>query len=179
MSRDFSVIAQLPESPAVYALYGGRKQTYVAYVGVAKRLRARAKQHFVRRDSSVTTGASTVALDPDRVCQLAWWEDERFARRHVLEAAELVACDVLDPTLRSRGGVLAESEALAADDEFRTEVMERLTNSPTGRMHFPSLEDAFARIAELEMDVADLKRRLADENSDATDLSLGSGSRTD
>ena len=49
-------ISLLPNAPAVYAMYGGRGQgLYVAYVGVADKLRQRVEQHLERRDSLLTT----------------------------------------------------------------------------------------------------------------------------
>jgi hypothetical protein len=42
-------------------------------------------------------------LNPDYVTELRWWEHPDFAERYVLEAAELVAYDMLNPALRSRG----------------------------------------------------------------------------
>lgn len=49
-----STISNLPNTPSVYALYGGRgRGRYVAYVGVANKLKNRIEQHLVRRDSSV------------------------------------------------------------------------------------------------------------------------------
>src|SRR4051812_49012781 len=49
--------SQLPKTPAVYALYGGwPPRMWVAYVGEGANVNGRIEQHFVRRDSSVTTG---------------------------------------------------------------------------------------------------------------------------
>lgn len=60
--------SDLPNVPAVYAMYGGRgRSQYVAYVGVADKLRARIEQHLARRDSSMTTGTSAAMLNPDHV----------------------------------------------------------------------------------------------------------------
>lgn len=113
-------ISDLPTVPAVYAMYGGQNpRLYVAYVGVAGRLKSRIIQHLVRRDSSVTTGTSAVVLNPDYVTEVRWWEHPDFAERHVLEAAELVAFDVLDPALRSRGGIPARAKELYAAEAFR------------------------------------------------------------
>src|SRR6476660_7223155 len=101
-----NAIAQLPNAPAVYAMYGGRgRGLHVAYVGIADDLRGRINQHLLRRDSSVTTGVSAVALNPDLVSEIRWWLDPRFAQREVLEAGEQIAFQVLNPALRSRGGV--------------------------------------------------------------------------
>lgn len=64
-------ISLMPNVPAVYAMFGGQGQAlYVAYVGVADRLRQRVEQHLEKRDSSVTTGASAVGLNADRVMKV-------------------------------------------------------------------------------------------------------------
>jgi len=69
-------------------MYGGESRSWVAYVGVTGTdLRGRIEQHLVRRDSSVATGASAVGLNPDHVREIAWWEDDRFSNRSMLEAA--------------------------------------------------------------------------------------------
>src|SRR5215469_8911275 len=68
-------IAQLPNVPAVYALYGGQSRAlHVAYVGLATKLKSRIMQHLVTRDSSVTTGIHAVSLNPDFVTRVEWWE---------------------------------------------------------------------------------------------------------
>ena len=55
--RDFSPVYRLPNVPAVYAFYSeGRRVSYVAYVGIAGRLKQRIIQHLIRQDSSVATG---------------------------------------------------------------------------------------------------------------------------
>jgi predicted GIY-YIG superfamily endonuclease len=99
-----SSISELPNVPAVYALYGGEERGhYVAYVGIASNLKRRVVQHLVNRDSSVATGTSAVNINPDYVTGVGWWEHSLFRERRLLEAAELVAFEVLEPVLRSRG----------------------------------------------------------------------------
>ena len=52
-------ISDLPNTPAVYAMYGGQgRSLHVAYVGIGGKLRGRVEQHLVRRGSSVATGTS-------------------------------------------------------------------------------------------------------------------------
>jgi hypothetical protein len=94
-------ISDLPNVPAIYAMFGGQDRSrYVAYVGLGSKLRSRVEQHLVRRDSSVTTGVSAVSLNPDFVSEVRWWEHPDFEKQDVLEAAELIAFDVLEPALR-------------------------------------------------------------------------------
>src|SRR5215218_2579111 len=98
--------SQLPKKPAVYAMYGGwPPRLWVAYVGEAGHLASRIDQHFVRRDSSVATGAAAATLNPDAVREVRWWEHASFAEKVERQAAELVAFDILGPALRSRGGI--------------------------------------------------------------------------
>ena len=104
--RDFTQIYTLPNAPAVYAFYsGGRGPQHVTYVGTAGKLKQRIIQHLIRRDSSVTTGTSAASLNPDHVTNLSWWEHSDFEVSAKLKAAELVAFEVLNPVLRSRGAV--------------------------------------------------------------------------
>jgi len=56
-----------------------------------------------------------VVLNPDYVTEVWWWVHPDFAQRHVLEAAELVAFDVLDPALRSLGAPQEKARELYAD----------------------------------------------------------------
>jgi hypothetical protein len=97
-------IAALPRVPALYVMLGGSPR-FAAYVGIGGDLRERVSQHLVKRDSSVVTGTTAVGLNPDHVREVDWWEHEGFSDRERLEAAELVAFDVFDPALRSRGRV--------------------------------------------------------------------------
>lgn len=99
--KTVAAISDLPNAPAVDALYGGQgKGMYVAYVGLAKQLKTRIIQHLVRHDSSVTTGVQAVSLNPDFVTKVGWWEHNDFSDPFKLAAAELIAFDVLDPALR-------------------------------------------------------------------------------
>lgn len=158
MSRTHS-IAELPRTPAVYALMGGEgARAYVAYVGIAGNLRGRIKQHLVLRDSSVATGTSAATLNPDYVTEVRWWCDEAFEDRDALEAAEIVALDVLEPALRSRGKVTDSASKLAGQAAFRRRMVGRFGGEPTGQIRIPTLQDALTRIAELEARIERLER---------------------
>ena len=66
-------IADLPATPAVYAIQGGwGRYRYVAYVAIADDLKRRIDQHLVRRDSSITTGVAAASLAPDPVTEVVW-----------------------------------------------------------------------------------------------------------
>lgn len=146
-----SSISDLPSRPAVYALYGGRgRGLHVAYVGMARDLRARITQHLIRRDSSISTGATVVTLNAALVTQVRWWEYPRFAEEAYLLAAELVAFDTLDPVLRSRGQPQEQARQLYADPEFYSQMRAAFAGEPTGQLTLPTLQDALERIAALE-----------------------------
>ena len=155
-------VSDLPQVPSVYAMYGGKgRGRYVAYVGIGKNLKNRVVQHLVRRDSSVTTGTSAVQLNPDYVTAVEWWEHPDFAQRHVLEAAEMVAFDVLDPALRSRGAPQEKARELYADERFRQEMSSLFEGEPAGRLVLLTLEGALKRVAELEGRMAELEQEIA------------------
>jgi hypothetical protein len=81
---------------------GEPPRTWVAYVGMARNLHRRLFQHFINQDSSVLTSGA-VRLNLDYVRWVERWEHEDFDDDAKLHAAELVAFDVFEPVLRSRG----------------------------------------------------------------------------
>ena len=152
-------LVDVPRRPAVYALYGGRsKKAWVAYVGIAGNLRQRLVQHFERRDSSIVTGVSAVGLNIDAVTSVEWWESRDFDDRTRLRAAEVIAFEVLDPALRSRGGVTREAEELAGTKRFSAKMQRLLANGPTGRYRPTSLTELEEKIAQLQQRVENLER---------------------
>ena len=156
-------VTTLPQVSCVYAMYGGRGPgRYVAYVGIGQSLKSRAIQHLVRRDSSVTAGTSAVQLNPDYVTELEWWEHSDFGQRHVLEAAEMVAFDVLDPALRSRGAPQHRARELYGEESFYGEMRALFSGDPAGRLVIETLGDALERIAALEERIAAVEDRLYD-----------------
>ncbi|HEU5375819.1 MAG TPA: hypothetical protein VFV38_10300 [Ktedonobacteraceae bacterium] len=159
--KKITSFAELPEEPAIYALYGGQGKTlYVAYVGQAGQLKSRITQHLVRRDSSIATGASVVSLNPDKVTQVAWWGHPHFEQPAMLTAAESVAFDVLDPVLRSRLAAQKSSRPFYEDEQFYAEMKALFAGEPHGCLALPTFREAILRIATLEEQVADLQRRV-------------------
>jgi len=155
-----SAISELPNAPAVYALYGGQgKGTYVAYVGLARQLKTRIIQHLVRHDSSVTTGVQTVSLNPDYVTKMEWWEHADFADSSMLAAAELVAFDVLDPALRSRGTIPEQAKRFYKDESFNSTMQILFKGEPSGCLTVPTLQSAFERIVVLESRIGELEKK--------------------
>ena len=159
--KNINSVTDLPNVPAIYAMYGGRgRGLHVAYVGIGDNLKRRVKQHLVRRNSSVTTGTSAATLNPDYVTQVRWWEYRNFSEKHVLQAAELVAFDVLDPALRSRGAIQEEAKELYADEAFYENMMAIFQGESTGRLVIPTIQDALEKITELERRLDDLEKRV-------------------
>jgi len=157
--RDFAPVYDLPNVPAVYALYsGGKRTSYVAYVGIAGKLKGRISQHLIRRDSSVATGTSAVNLNPDYVTRISWWEHPEFDKTVYLKAAEMVAFEILNPALRSRGATDNAGVELFKDKKFRKQFTTLFESEPTGSIGFPSLSDAIERISNLESKVHEIEK---------------------
>jgi hypothetical protein len=152
-------ISSLPNSPAIYALYGGKGQRkFVAYIGIADKLRQRISQHLVRRDSSIVTGTSIVSLNPDYVTALKWWEIPDFSSREYLEAAEEIAFKIFDPVLRSRGNLTERGDILLKSEEFNKKMETLFNNDPSGSLEFPDFQDLLERLNNLEMKFEKLKK---------------------
>jgi hypothetical protein len=159
--KNINSVTDLPSVPAVYAMYGGRgRGLHIAYVGIADALKRRVMQHLIKRASSVATGTSAAALNPDYVTEVRWWEHPDFSERHVLQAAELVAFDILDPALRSRGAIQEKAKELYADETFYENMMALFQREPTGLLVIPTLQDALEKITELERRLDELERRV-------------------
>jgi hypothetical protein len=90
---------------------------------------------------------------------LRWWADSSFRKRSALQAAELIAFEVLDPVLRSRGNIPKQAKQLLADETFKDHVRALIAGPPTGRLLLPRLQDALDRIAMLEQRLKDLEQR--------------------
>jgi len=160
--RKLETLEELPLVPAVYALYGGRtRNRHVAYVGVAGKLKQRIVQHIVNRDSSVTTGTSAAMLNPDHVSEVRWWEHSDFEDPDTLNAAEMVAFEVLNPALRSRGAAQHAAREIAPSKRFVATMTKLFDGEPTGKLVLPTLETALARIRGLEARVHSLEDKLS------------------
>lgn len=111
------------------------------------------------RDSSVTTGASAVSLNPDLVTELRWWEHAQFSHRDWLEAAEMVAFDLFQPVLRSLGGIRTAARSLYTSEQFQVETRTVLSGDPAGRYLPITLDETIPRIELLEERLAALDNR--------------------
>jgi hypothetical protein len=138
-------------------MYGGDERRYVAYVGIADELRRRVTQHLISRNSSVTTGTTAVGLNPDHVRGVEWWEHPAFTNRVDLAAAELIAFDVLEPALRSRGAIPSDARHRAHDNSFRVELTELFQRPPAGRLILHSFAALAERVAQLEHRLAHME----------------------
>ena len=154
-------ITDLPNCPAVYALYGGTgKRAHVAYVGITDSLKRRVGQHLLGRDSSIATGTSAAGINPDYVTEVRWWKHRRFSESAAREAAELVAFALFDPALRSRKPIGKAARELYKNRRFRKEMEVLLKKGPTGHVHLPSPEQVVRRLATLEDRLAKIEKRL-------------------
>src|SRR4051812_11293511 len=152
---------EAPRKPGIYVMYGGVGwYEHVAYVGVAKNLRGRLQQHFIRRDSSVVTGTSAAGLNIDQVRAVEWWEHEKFSKKVQREAAELVAFKFFDPALRSRGKPSTAARELATDVDFVEEVNSILIGGVTGRVTLPTLAELGEAVRELVARVDELQEEV-------------------
>tara|TARA_B100002003_G_scaffold228304_1_gene236547 strand:- start:289 stop:774 length:486 start_codon:yes stop_codon:yes gene_type:complete len=159
-ARDFSSIGKLPTSPAVYALCAeDRANDFIAYVGISSNLRNRVYQHLVMRDSSAVVESSPVKVNVDSVSSLRWWVHEEFNTRDRLEGAELIAFEILEPTMRSRGRINTSGLKFSKNKKFREMMIKLFESDQAGTLNFPGIRDLTRRIAELEKRVEDLESR--------------------
>ena len=77
-------------------------------------------------------------------------EHKSFSDKIAREAAELVAFDVLDPALRSRGSISQSAEQRAKQKRFRQQMTSLFGGSPTGSYVIPTLADLIERVEALE-----------------------------
>ena len=158
----YTKVADTPNVPAIYALYGRTAKTYyVAYVGLGSKLKQRLTQHLIRRDSSVTTGVAAACLNPDVVGKVCWWESDYFSDAGALKAAEIIAFDLLNPTLRSRGGVETVTNRYPDDEQFNSEMNKLISGSPSGTLILRNLEDVLERLDHHEELISRLESRIA------------------
>ena len=158
--RDYFGIRSIPRAPGVYCLLGfSARGLYPAYIGIASNLLNRISQHLEYRNSSVTTGASAVSLDTTLIGGCRWWTDPSFNDPVRLEAAELVAFELINPVLRSRGGINRAAELLRQEPAFREWFSAKLL-APDGEVAFPGVAELAAEIWDLRKRVEALEARI-------------------
>ncbi len=164
--RDFSPLNDLPTVPAVYALCSGNKRSkHIAYIGIASVLRRRVRQHLLKRSSSVSTGASAVSLMPEHVTEVWWWEHPGFSVDAALKAAEQIASELHNPTLRSRGRLEKAAIQMLRSKRLRKGMEQLFYGAPTGIIQFPTLSDAMDRVRILESTIDDLQQQIKELRS--------------
>ena len=140
------LFSSAPNKPAVYCLI---ERNDVIYVGISKNLRDRLRQHFVRKDSSITTGTSAASLNPEYVDQVSWWSHDSFSNRDKLEAAEIVAFEIFNPILRSRGNLTDGAKAMLTKN-YEKEMTQLFKAKSSGKIFIPTMQDLIDRIEKLE-----------------------------
>jgi hypothetical protein len=162
MTRSFDEIKNLPQHPGIYGFKSPTdvKEGSYSYVGLSGKIRNRVTEHLLRRDSSVTTGASATSLNPDKIAECNWWCHKTFVEKEYLEAAELIAFEKLNPTLGSRGSPSSKALELSQDKKFISQMEELFSSPPTGSIVFHDLSWAVSKIRELENEIKLLKEKL-------------------
>lgn len=158
--RDFSQLYNVPNVPAVYSFHSvGRGAQFIAYVGIADKLKLRIVQHLIRSGNGAN-GVSAVSLNPDHLTRLEWWEHPSFDKNANLKAAELVAFEILHPALRSRKRDDSAGRHLQNDESFLNAMRELFKGPATGAVDIYNLSDAIRRISLLEKRVKQLEAQL-------------------
>jgi len=139
MTRSFDEITNLPQDPGIYGLKSPTDgEGSYSYVGLSKEIKNRVREHLLRRDSSVTTGASATSLNPDKIEKCHYWTHKKFFEKEYLEAAELIAFKILNPILGSRGSPSSNAKEFQ-DKEFISQMEELFSGRPTGSVSFPDI----------------------------------------
>jgi hypothetical protein len=160
--NEIASISQVPNIPAVYAMFGGQRKTkYVAYVGLAGKLRNRLEQHLVLKDTAVTTGVMAVSLNPEFITEVQWWEHPDFKKKDVLRAAELVAFDFLEPALRSRMAITDRVKKIFESEAFYRRMLKVFEGEATGRLVIHTASDTRHRLADHEARLRALEQKIA------------------
>ena len=144
-------IWQLPEVPAVYALYGAAaEERRLVFVGVAESLIERLVEQLVIPNLRLRSPSAILFMHPGYVREIRWWEHSRFAASEPLRAAEFVASEVLRPLFSSRRPSSAPARTLSTDDNFRAEMTALFLGEPSGRLVLPTLDELLERLARIE-----------------------------
>ena len=162
--RSFDEIKHLPQFPGIYGFKGPNDiQDNYSYIGISNKLRERVSQHLLKRDSSVSTGASTISLNPDKIAECHWWIHETFGNRETLEAAELIAFERFNPTLVSRCSPSTKALDISNNEDSIKQMEKLFSNVPSGYIKFYDLSWAINKIKELENEILELKKVISDK----------------
>lgn len=146
--------------PGIYVMYD--KTGKVIYVGSSKNIHKRIKQHIIRQDSSVTTGASATSLNPEKISSIHWWLHEDFFDIDRLKAAELIAFDEFKPILSSRANEIKAAKMICNDNTFKDEIIGLLKDKPSGIYRPYNLINLKDYVQKLEERVFALEKQLSD-----------------
>jgi hypothetical protein len=158
----YTDVSQVPNSVCIYALYAGKgRNQYVVNVGKTKHLRKRINEHLIACDRNTATAAAR--LNPSQVTGVRWWKFEEYADQpERLEAAELVAFNVLKPVLGSNGNPTKSAKAiLEKDTPFETKMSQRFKSEPSGHLRWGGgvdLENILERLSKVESELAQIKK---------------------
>jgi hypothetical protein len=89
-------------------------------------------------------------------------EHPDFNKQEFLEASELVAFDILEPALRSRGGITDRAKQLYDDEGFRLRMNAIFDGEPTGKVVIRNLTDSWKKIDQHEQRIRALENRLSE-----------------
>ena len=103
---------------------------------------------------------SAVSLNPDHVTEVRWWTHAALLEQDALEAAQLVAFDILEPLLANRHTVSDRARHMYRDPVFVARMMELIKEGPAGHLAIRTLDDAWERIEDQEHRLANLERRM-------------------
>jgi hypothetical protein len=149
--RTVTSIWDLPDVPAVYALYGrSAERERLLFVGVAESLFERLLEQLVIPSLHFRTPGAGMFMQPGYVGEVRWWEHERFASSEALRAAEFVASELLGPLFTSRRPSSPRARDLFAVDAFRAEMRSVFEGEPSGRALLPTLDELGRRLARIE-----------------------------
>ena len=159
LRKDPFSTSPVPTTPGIYVMYDHRHALAlgknvspninletidytknVAYVGISGNLRRRIRQHMIERNSSVVTGVSATLLNPDKVSHICWWCHEDFSDNNLLKAAEIVAFEVFNPSLRSLAPDTENAKAILEDQTFHEEMKQLFSKKPNG-LYYPMTFD--------------------------------------
>ena len=164
--RSFDEVKHLPQLPGINGFKRPNNiQDNYSYIGLSNKLRESVSQHLLKRDSNVTTGASAISLNPDKIAECHWWIHESFGTREYLEAAELIAFERFNLTLVSRVTPSARSLEISNDEGFKKQMDKLFLNVPSGYIKFYDLSWAINKIKELENEILELKRVISDKKN--------------
>jgi hypothetical protein len=167
--NQYRFVSDLPQDPAVYALCSGPGGANIIYVGRTEKLKTRIAQHLIARDSSINTFTAAARLNADRISEVRWWTSAEFVQNGKasvlhLQAAELVAFEILDPILRSNAKSERQARTLAAKPAFKQEMTTLFKSKPTGRLPRYDADFVLAEIWKIQDRLTAIETELVEMN---------------